>query len=293
MGIFGELKIMRHKTQEIDINATDINLKIQTICPHCLEIFMKYFNIAYGNYYEEIKKLTLKEHRYNINSQFGEDGVIGHLMESFGINNGIAVEVGAGDGILYSNILHLIKRGFSSLSIEGDVGKFQKLKQNYKEYINSVCHNDYVSLEIGHSLNDILKYYSAPIDFDFLSLDIDGNDFWVWTSLIFEPKIVMIEYNSSFQGDITIPYNKNHRWDETMFFGASASLFKKLGEYRGYDLVCVLHNNMIFVKKYLNNGKYPCVGLEECTVNDNQHNQMSEEQKKSLVSINWDEFCNA
>ena len=87
---------------------------------------------------------------------------------------------------------------------------------------------------------------------DLLSLDIDGNDFWVWSSLTsIRPRVVVVEYNSHIPPDrrAVQPYDSNSAWDGTSFFGASLSSFLKMGSEKGYRLVHTDSTgiNLIFV----------------------------------------------
>ena len=77
-----------------------------------------------------------------------------------------------------------------------------------------------------------------------LSIDIDGNDYWIWKSIeVVQPVIVVIEYNSVFGLDnaITIPYKKDFfRTDahySNLYFGASLLALVMLGEEKGYSFV--------------------------------------------------------
>jgi hypothetical protein len=86
-----------------------------------------------------------------------------------------------------------------------------------------------------------------------LSIDIDGNDLWVWESLEkYSPKLVIAEYNSNFdpRSSLTIKYDKNHRHQDDDYFGATVGAFNKLATKKGYDLIgftnCL---NLFFCKK--------------------------------------------
>ena len=78
---------------------------------------------------------------------------------------------------------------------------------------------------------------------DLLSIDIDGNDYWVWNAIDGQPRLVVIEYNSSFGPDraVTIPYDpsfdrfQHHPFG--IYHGASIAALAKLGAAKGYALV--------------------------------------------------------
>ena len=109
-----------------------------------------------------------------------------------------------------------------------------------------------VTLEKNNNLNDILNSCGVKKDFDFLSLDLDGCDYWIWNDLKFEPKVVMVEYNSNWEEAVTIEYDPEHFWDGTQYYGASGLALNKLAESKGYELIAHVPNaNLIYIKKEL------------------------------------------
>jgi hypothetical protein len=187
----------------------------------------------------------------NIYSQNGEDGIMEEILKRLNISNGWVCEFGAWDGIHLSNTFNLIKnKGFSGVFIEGDRSKFNDLLNTQKQYNNIVAINEYVNHDItsDNTLDNILKRTTIPNDFDILSIDIDSFDYQVWDSLInFNPKIVIIEINSSIDPNIT-----NHIHTPGLYEGTSFRPMYDLGIKKGYTFI--LHTgNMIFVKNDLFN----------------------------------------
>jgi len=97
-------------------------------------------------------------------------------------------------------------------------------------------------------------------DIGLLSIDIDGNDYWVWDAInTISPAIVVAEYNSFFgaKREITIPYN--HTFVRTtshyskIFYGASIAALTALANKKGYKLVGSNQagNNLFFVRNDL------------------------------------------
>ena len=91
-----------------------------------------------------------------------------------------------------------------------------------------------------------------------LSIDIDGNDYWIWKAIeCIDPEIVVIEYNAIFGSEksVTIPYSENfnrqkYHWSNS-YFGASLYALYKLGLQKNYILVGTNYNgnNAFFVKR--------------------------------------------
>jgi hypothetical protein len=92
----------------------------------------------------------------------------------------------------------------------------------------------------AENICSLFEKYRVPKEFDLLSIDIDGNDYWVWQAIRgYSPRIVVIEYNSSIGPDEskTVPYDPAFHWDGTNYFGASILALTKLGRAKGYTLI--------------------------------------------------------
>jgi hypothetical protein len=193
-------------------------------------------------------------------SQKGEDGMLQKLFQELEISSGYFCEFGAGDGVSNCNTSFLCKGGWKGLYIEMNKDLFKSLQGLHKKNKKISLINDKVSLEEGETLDFYLEESKAPKDFDLLSIDIDGNDLWVWESLKkYTPKVVITEYNSQYpsSSSVTVPYNKDHSFNFDDFYGASAGAFDKLAKSKGYSLVGYTAGlNLIFLKDELNDSKF-------------------------------------
>ena len=86
------------------------------------------------------------------------------------------------------------------------------------------------------NIDSILKG-RVPDKFDLLLIDIDGNDYWVWNAIQQRPRAVIIEYNALAPDDWIIPYDPDHYYDGSDWFGASLLSMAHLARYRGMVLV--------------------------------------------------------
>lgn len=217
-------------------------------------------------------------------SQRGEDGILAKIVTQLKIQTpGWCCEFGAWDGIHLSNVYRFIKEdGWSGVMIEANLAKFKQLEYNMQGF-PVWCYNNYVNLDTR--LNSILAQSPIPEDFDVLSMDIDSYDYWVWASLTYDPKIVILEYNSNWAGRVTVPYDPAMKFDQTQYYGASAAAFEDLGEKKGYELVAVVpYINLIFVKKGLNQGHFPPIDLGQGGhIMSPHYGPMTEEQEKKLI----------
>lgn len=136
---------------------------------------------------------------FNSYSQEKEDIVIKNILEVIEKDNKDdrwCVEFGAWDGIHASNTYHFIKdENYNAVLIEGDKNKYKELVQNMEEDYNADCICKYVTFDGENTLDNIFSNTNLPKDFSFISIDIDGNDYYIWESLIdYSPKLVVIEY---------------------------------------------------------------------------------------------------
>ena len=108
---------------------------------------------------------------------------------------------------------------------------------NNNEMINQ--HQHFLTRE---NILQLFDKYHVPKEFDLLSVDIDGNDYWVWSALRrYQPRVVIVEYNVFFLPEIakTIAYDAAHEWDKDrygLYHGASLAAFYKLATEKGYVL---------------------------------------------------------
>jgi hypothetical protein len=199
--------------------------------------------------------INLNDYKRQVYSQGGEDGIIEKIFEVLGIKNGWYCEFGAGDGNWISNTKKLREEGWKGVLIEGDDESFVNLESNFGNHPDVSIIKSYVSCEENESLDDLLSNTNIPENFDLLSIDVDGNDLWIWKSLNkYDPKIVVVEYNAMSKPteSLTIKYDKNHRFNSDSYYGASAGAFNKLAEEKGYVLVgSTPRTNLFYCKKEL------------------------------------------
>lgn len=181
----------------------------------------------------------------NITSTTGEDGILEKIFEIIPDCNKFCAELGAGNGIKFSNSYDLIlNKGWSSVQIEGDPIKYQELIKTHGENLKVVCLNKYVSFSGTNTLDNIFKKESLDHNFDLLSIDIDGNDYYLWESLEnFRPKVIVIEFNPGIPNQLDWVQEKNMDINQ----GCSLLSLINLGKRKGYELISATWLNGIFI----------------------------------------------
>jgi hypothetical protein len=187
----------------------------------------------------------LLDFRRSVHSQTGEDGVIEKILQTLPENDQWCVEFGAWDGVYLSNTRNLIENaGYSAVLIEGNETKFAELQQNYGVRKRVITVNAFVGFTRNDGLDAILAGLPIPSDFDFLSIDVDGNDYHIWKAVAeYRPKTVCIEFNPTMATEVRFV----QRADPSVNHGTSLLSLVELAQEKDYQLVAVLPFNAFFV----------------------------------------------
>ena len=195
-----------------------------------------------------MKRENLNNFSKKIYSQFGEDGILLEILNRLKNKNldKWCVEFGAKDGISYSNTYNLIKHyNYNAVLIEGDKKYFKKLSKNLPQK-NIIKINKFVNFSGPNNLDEILGSTVIPENFDILSIDIDGCDFYIFESLIkYKPKIVCIEFNHLIPNSVEFVQKKDFKIKQ----GSSAKSLIKLAGKKDYKLVGSSFSNLFFIDK--------------------------------------------
>ena len=195
-----------------------------------------------------MKKEILNKYSKKIYSQFGEDGIILEILNRLGSQNldNWCVEFGARDGMSDSNTFNLIKNyNYNAVLIEGDKNYFKKLCKNLpqKEVIKI---NKFVNFSGDDNLDRILETTSIPKNFDILSIDIDGCDFYIFQSLAnYRPKLVCLEFNHLIPNSVEFVQKKSFKIKQ----GSSGKSLVKLAHEKRYELVASSLTNLFFIEQ--------------------------------------------
>jgi hypothetical protein len=180
---------------------------------------------------------------FRVYSQFEEDGMILFLLAVLGMKTKYFVDIGSGNCI-NSNCANLaINHGFHGLFIDGNEKRILTGQTFYANHPDTssyppkfVC-----NMVKRENINELILSAGFKGEVDFLSIDIDGNDYWVWEALdIITPRIVMIETHIEFGfRNIVVPYDPSYVYPgkHPIYHGASVSAMNDLAKRKGYRLV--------------------------------------------------------
>jgi hypothetical protein len=198
--------------------------------------------------------VELNAHEWRVCSQNGEDGIIAEIFSRIGTTDRLFVEFGVDDGLECNGAYLARFCGWSGIMLEGGAATNRRLVRNYEDLPRIRTGQYFITRE---NIAEVFRELAVPAEFDLLSIDIDGNDYWVWQALSqYRPRVVIIEYNAAYPPPMCwiMAYNAEHLWDGTSSYqGASLSALTELALRLGYALVCTDSNgvNAFFIRQDL------------------------------------------
>lgn len=198
----------------------------------------------------------LRANEFQVYSQWGEDGIIQWLLRNVPVNNRVFVEFGVEDYAESNTRFLLVNDNWSGLVIDSSATNIAKLRQDpvyWRHNLKSTC--AFVTRE---NIDFLIAAQGLEGRVGLLSIDLDGNDYWIWNGITrVDPMVVIVEYNARFgpHRAVTIPYDpafsRNTAHYSCVYYGASLAALALLGKRKGYALVGCnsAGNNAFFVKR--------------------------------------------
>ncbi len=197
----------------------------------------------------------LQDFECKISSQWGEDGIIQFLIRKIPVPRKFFIEFGVQD-YKESNTRFLLQHnnwsGLVFESRERDVESIRGQSFYSRHDLKAIC--AFIDRE---TVNQLFEQHGARGDIGLLSIDIDGNDYWVWEAINgVSPRIVICEYDNILGCDrpVTTPYSRTFERAKAhysfLYGGASLPALEHLGKRKGYTLVGSnsAGNNAFFVR---------------------------------------------
>jgi len=169
-------------------------------------------------------------------SQNGEDGVIAELLHRIGATNRFFVEFGVQSGVECNTRFLAEVRGWSGVYFEPDPAPFLLLQDRYEHRDDVICLERHIT---AGNVNDAFAGVGVPVGLDVLSIDVDGQDYWIWQALEpYRPRLLVIEYNAAISParSAVEPLGATGFVGDD-YYGASVAAMAALGARKGYTLV--------------------------------------------------------
>ena len=240
-------------------------LKIQNRFTPAVQIAQRQLFQHYRNGAVTGKVPALTDTGFRIFSQYEEDGILLFIFAVIGSTNKTFVDIGSNDGV-NSNCANLaINLDWHGLFIDGDKTAIDRGQYFYKRYPSPwaypqkfICQN--ITTD---TINEVIKNAGFIGEVGLLSIDIDGNDYFIWKALeIIKPQVVIIETLVEFGNhNIVFPYRQEK---QQPYQGASPAAMNKLAKQKGYRLVGTNNygHNAIYVRNDLCANLIPEVTVE-------------------------------
>jgi len=193
---------------------------------------------------------------FQVFSQWGEDGVIQWLLWRLGGVEKVFVEFGVESYAEANTRFLLVNDNWTGLVIDSSEAHLARLRQDpvfWRHDLRAQC-----AVVTSENIDGLLTRNGIAGEIGLLSIDIDGNDYWVWNAITaIAPAIVVVEYNARFgpQRAVTIPYDpgfvRSTAHYSCIYYGASLAALTRLGNRKGYALVGCNRagNNAFFVRR--------------------------------------------
>jgi hypothetical protein len=181
-------------------------------------------------------------------SNFDENQVIERWLEILRPESRYCVDIGASDGVAMSNSLPLFNAGWRGLALECRPGQFASMARAYRDLKDVRLVRGYAT---PNNIGPILAGFEAPRNFGFLTLDIDGFDFFVLQAVLrdYRPSLICTEINLHFPPPVkfTVRFTPQLSWNGGSFYGQSIEKLHELCLAVGYSIVEVHYNNAFLV----------------------------------------------
>ena len=206
---------------------------------------------------------SLRDAEFKVFSQFGDDGIIQHLVWRAGIasDERSFVEFGVEDYKESNTRFLLMNDSWRGLVMDGDDRKVASIRRS--EYYWRHTLSAIPAFVDRDNINGLLVENGFTGEVGLLSVDLDGNDYWVLEAIqALRPIILVVEYNASFgaRRAVTIPYDplfvRSKAHYSNLYWGASLPAMVSLASRRGYAFVGTnsAGNNAYFVIRARLNG---------------------------------------
>jgi hypothetical protein len=198
---------------------------------------------------------NIHESEFKVFSQWEDDGIIQYIINNIDIPNKTFIEFGVEDYTEANTKFLLINNKWSGLIMDCSEEFMERVWRSgiYSGY-DLTAMQAFVNAE---NINDLIaRRFKGCVGL--LSIDIDGNDYWVWKAITtVSPVIVIMEYNSAFgiHRPITVPYDKNFnrtkKHHSNLYYGASLLSLCDLAEEKGYAFIGTnsCGGNSYFIRK--------------------------------------------
>jgi hypothetical protein len=191
-------------------------------------------------------------------SQFGEDGILQFLVAHVPVplESEVFVEFGVEDYHESNTRFLLVHDNWRGLIMDGGDAMHEFLRVSGLAWRH---HIDATTAFIDRdNINTLISDAGIEGDIGLLSIDLDGNDYWVLEAVdVVSPRILALEYNAAFgpEAAVTVPYDpafvRSEKHWSYLYWGASLAALTRKANEKGFALVAGNRagNNAFYVRR--------------------------------------------
>jgi hypothetical protein len=204
----------------------------------------------------ELAADEIERAEFRVFSQFGEDGIVQFLVQRVPVEHRVFVEIGVEDYAESNTRFLLVHDAWRGLIVDSGSAHRRFLDDSrliWRHTIDAVT--AFVDRE---NVNDTIRGGGVEGPIGLLSLDIDGNDYWLLEAIgCVSPQILVVEYNSLLGPEraVTVPYDarfvRGEKHFSHLYWGASLAALARAADAKGLALVGGNRagNNAFFVRR--------------------------------------------
>lgn len=187
-----------------------------------------------------------------------------HLLRYIPISQKVFVEFGVENYTEANTRFLLVNDNWTGVVMDGSTAHIDYIKQDDISWRFSLkAQQAFITRE---NINGLIRGNGIHGEIGLLSIDIDGNDYWVWEAIdVVTPAIVIVEYNHRFGSEraVAVPYSadfqRSNAHHSNIYYGASLAALCRLGSRKGYAFVgcTTAGNDAFFVRRDLKPDSIP------------------------------------
>lgn len=259
------------------------------------------------NQYRLMKKLlskdempSLNEVGFRVHSEFEEDGILLYIFSLIDTTNKRVVEICAGNGAQCMAANLIVNHGWEGLLFDGDERNIAESTKFFASHRSTfalppIIKHAWITRE---NINELIGSADFKGEIDLLSLDIDGNDYYIMEAIdVVKPRVIICEVQNVIPSDLalTIPYREDFYYKDGKqheeFRSVSLLAMTKLLNKKGYRLVGGHQYgfNVFFILNGVEEDYFPEVSVE--SVYDNSFTKLRiEEAWEEVKDLPWVEI---
>jgi hypothetical protein len=236
---------------------------------------------------------NIRDAGFRVFSQFEEDGIILYVLAMIGFKTRRVVEMCIGDGSECMATNLILNHGFDGYLFDGDENNIQQAEAFFRAKKECLLYSPVLSQAwiTAENVDDLLVNSGAGGEVDLFSLDIDGNDYWVWKAVTaINPRLLIFETHHGIPADrsLTIEYRPDfNRADrpvaEQDYINASLLAMQKLCKSKGYRMIGAHRHgfNVLFLRQDEGTKFFPEVSIEQ--IHDNHWTRLAQVERWPVV----------